>query len=325
MHPFFSVSLYTGQQLVLAGLQRWVFNPYKQLEQRRQRASLRALVMLLVKTAATGMLAALLDAAIEYRTRQLVALAGEDPAEGSPESSSPSRLASLGMLSRGGVAAWKSRLLQAIDEMERRAELYGLGPSSRAGALVDEPASEDACKGAADDAEAFAGKALEDALAPPRALSRTASSSDRGSLVSQTILQLQELMRRSGSETDSRESVEESVDRLLDNLLGVRGDDDVAAGLPHGDDPAPLAHHHSPATASRASLSSCEGADATPESCPICMDAAVRVAVGGCGHGLCFGCARQLCRAREHTVPACPFCRQPIEGFELRSPAQPSA
>ncbi|KAK2078651.1 hypothetical protein QBZ16_003491 [Prototheca wickerhamii] len=303
MHPFFSVSLYTGQQLVLAGLQRWVFNPYKQLEQRRQRASLRALVMLLVKTAATGMLAALLDAAIDYRTRQLVALAGEGPAEGSAES---------------------SRLLQAIDEMERRAELYGLGPSSRAGALVDEPAPEDACKGDAEDAEAFAGKAPEDALAP-RALSRTASSSDRGFLVSQTILQLQELMRRSGSEADSRESVEESVDRLLDNLLGVRGDDDAAAGLPHGDDPAPLAHHHSPATASRSSLSSCEGADAAPESCPICMDAAVRVAVGGCGHGLCFGCARQLCRAREHTVPACPFCRQPIEGFELRSAAQPSA
>lgn len=59
------------------------------------------------------------------------------------------------------------------------------------------------------------------------------------------------------------------------------------------------------------------GADAHAEGCQICMDAGVRVAVAGCGHELCFGCARQLCSTREHVVPACPFCRQTIEGFEV--------
>lgn len=68
MHPIFSVTLYTGQQLMLAGLQRWLYRPCTELDQqRRQRAGLRSLLMLLLKTAATGVVATVLDAAIEYR------------------------------------------------------------------------------------------------------------------------------------------------------------------------------------------------------------------------------------------------------------------
>lgn len=294
MHPFFSVSLYTGQQLVLAGLQRWVFDPYKRLEHRRQRASLRALVILLVKTAATGVLAALLDAAIEYRTRQLVALAQEeDQTDGNaPSLSSPSRLAALGMLSRGGVAVWKSRLLQAIDEMEQRAQRYGLS-SSRAGRL------EGGALAKGDGKEEEATAASDEGLLP----SHTPSDSDtRGFLVRQTIQQLQELMRRDGSDEESHEQVEQRVDRLLDHLLGPH------EGQGQGTCPKTCSEPLSDS-----------GPMSSPEGCPICMDASMRVSVSGCGHGLCFDCARQLCNAREHTLPACPFCRRPIEGFELCS------
>ncbi len=68
MHALFQLSLYTGQQLVLEGLHRWLQRPCQdEQQQRARRTSLKSLVVLLAKTAATGVLATVLDAAIEYR------------------------------------------------------------------------------------------------------------------------------------------------------------------------------------------------------------------------------------------------------------------
>lgn len=50
--------------------------------------------------------------------------------------------------------------------------------------------------------------------------------------------------------------------------------------------------------------------------CPICFEVGAQVAAA-CGHTLCGGCAGQLCAGgAAHLVPACPFCRVPIAGFE---------
>jgi hypothetical protein len=64
----FQISLYTGQQLVLEMLQRFLQRPCADVEQQqRRRTTLRSLISLLLKTAATGLLASVLDAAIDYR------------------------------------------------------------------------------------------------------------------------------------------------------------------------------------------------------------------------------------------------------------------
>lgn len=130
MHPFFSVTLFTGQQLVLEALQRWLQRPCPDAaSQARRRMGLKSLIALLLRTAATGVLATLLDAAIEFRRRQLLAAAAAEPGSGGDggEGQGGSRFPGLGMLSRAGVAAWKGRLLLAIDELERRAGEYGIG------------------------------------------------------------------------------------------------------------------------------------------------------------------------------------------------------
>ena len=59
-----------------------------------------------------------------------------------------------------------------------------------------------------------------------------------------------------------------------------------------------------------------EQACACAQACPICMDAQLEVAVSGCSHALCGRCAYQLC-ARGLAAPVCPFCRGPIQRFEL--------
>lgn len=51
--------------------------------------------------------------------------------------------------------------------------------------------------------------------------------------------------------------------------------------------------------------------------CTICMDSACAVALGPCGHAVCFGCACQLCA--KHTPaasPSCPFCRGTIASVD---------
>ena len=171
MQPFFSVTLFTGQQLILEAIQRWLQRPCTDeiaVQQRRLglkvlacgcgcAASLsrtpdslglprpdgpyrlipapsaalllppQGLISLLLRTAATGVLATLLDAAIEFRRRQLLAAAAADEGGAAGGDGAPSRFPGLGMLSRAGVAAWKARLLVAIDELERRAEACGIG------------------------------------------------------------------------------------------------------------------------------------------------------------------------------------------------------
>lgn len=126
MHPIFSVTLFTGQQLVLEALQRWLTRPCVDADaQRQRRLGLKSMLSLLVKTTATGVLATMLDAAIEFRRRQLLAAAAAEPEDGA--AAGGSRFPGLGMLSRAGIASWKNRLLLCIDELERRAEAYGIG------------------------------------------------------------------------------------------------------------------------------------------------------------------------------------------------------
>ena len=131
MNHLFQVTVYTGQQLVLEALQRWLARPCVEPEgQRQRRAGIRSLIVLLLKTAATGVLATILDAAIEYRRRQLLATVDHEAGASSQSLAEPSRFG-LGTLSRAGIAAWKAKLLLAIDEMERQALHYGIAPSHR--------------------------------------------------------------------------------------------------------------------------------------------------------------------------------------------------
>lgn len=59
--------------------------------------------------------------------------------------------------------------------------------------------------------------------------------------------------------------------------------------------------------------SSCSSLDAT--TCAICMDCTAGVSVSRCSHSLCLQCAYQLCY-KAKGLPLCPFCRQPIDGFD---------
>ncbi len=128
MHPIFSVTLFTGQQLVLEALQRWLTRPcLDENAQRTRRHGLKSMLSLLIKTTATGVLATMLDAAIEFRRRQLLAAAAVDPEDSDAGGAGGSRFPGLGMLSRAGIASWNNRLLLCIDELERRAEAYGIG------------------------------------------------------------------------------------------------------------------------------------------------------------------------------------------------------
>eukprot|EP00879_Flechtneria_rotunda_P007170 GHRR01007525.1.p1 GENE.GHRR01007525.1~~GHRR01007525.1.p1 ORF type:complete len:305 (+),score=90.17 GHRR01007525.1:868-1782(+) len=52
--------------------------------------------------------------------------------------------------------------------------------------------------------------------------------------------------------------------------------------------------------------------------CAICMDGEAALAVSSCSHQLCLHCAYQLC-CKSKAVPLCPFCRQPISGFETKA------
>lgn len=183
MHPLFTVSLYTGQQLVLEAMQRWLRRPCAEPDAHlARRHRLRDLLLLLLKTAATGLLATVLDAAIEYRRRQLVAAATAEP-EGGATAVAAGRFPGLGALSRAGIASCKRRLLLAIDELERQAGAYGIEPSRRF----------------APPDGSLAGKVK----ASTAALSRPASSVDltdeeRQAMLSRTVEQLRGLVQRGG-------------------------------------------------------------------------------------------------------------------------------
>jgi hypothetical protein len=311
MNHLFQVTVYTGQQLVLEGLQRWLHRPCVEPEAQRQRRSgIKSIIVLLLKTAATGVLATVLDAAIEYRRRQLLAAASDAPA--APQGTLAS-LVSLGPLSRAGIAAWKARLLVGIDEMERQAEQYGIEPTRRFAPAVpakdgaDSPAAA-AAAGAKGKAPAAAAGAAPDGAIPAGQVQP----------LSATMEQLRVLAGKP-DDADAARRLDEGVDFLVDALLGGGGKpaDGAAAA------PCVLS-----TSASRGNVSGLWGAagggdpgaadPAAPPAavCQICMDREVRVQVLGCAHDLCFQCARRLCATHDHAVPQCPFCRQTISGFQ---------
>jgi len=124
MNHLFQFSVYTGQQLLVEALQRWLFvKPgvgEAESSYQRRRSSIKGLLSLLLKTGATAILATVLDAAIEYRRRQLL-LGAEEEAEAGD-------IGTAGTLNvtRAGISSWKARLLLGIDEMERQAGVYGI-------------------------------------------------------------------------------------------------------------------------------------------------------------------------------------------------------
>lgn len=337
---------------MLEGLQRWLQRPCTEPDvQRQRRASIKNLIVLLLKTAATGVLATILDAAIEYRRRQLLAAAEEDPLateDGSASSSSMgtlSQIASstfgLGPLSRAGIAAWKTRLLIAIDEMERQAHQYGIEPTMRFTPAAPGKLLEDG--GTSTPSTVPEGK-LESATAAAEAAVAAAATAgndddDRQAALAATVEQLQQLAKLGND--DAERTFEERVDSLLDSLLGTPTDSPtgVHSTLPSSIssrlkaspstlrlttscsnsalDDSPFGKSHSPPSSNNLE-SSGTGAD---QICHICMDRSVGVQVLGCNHDLCFQCARRLCAGQDHALPQCPFCRQPINGFSSYTPA----
>jgi hypothetical protein len=338
MNRLFQVTVYTGQQLVLEALQRWLQRPCIEPDvQRQRRASIKNLIVLLLKTAATGVLATILDAAIEYRRRQLLAAAEDDPlalddGSGSSSSAAASRFG-LGPLSRAGIAAWKTRLLIAIDEMERQAHQYGIEPTMRFTPAAPGKLLEDGSPAAAVSAvpEGKLESATAAAAAAVAAAATDGDTDDRQAALAATVEQLQQLAKLGGD--DAERNFEERVDSLLDSLLGTTTATVDSTGVL----PTPISSRlkASPSTlrlttsasdptldgtASSPSSTSENGGTCSDQTCHICMDRSVGVQVLGCHHDLCFQCARRLCAGQDHALPQCPFCRQPINGFASYTP-----
>lgn len=57
--------------------------------------------------------------------------------------------------------------------------------------------------------------------------------------------------------------------------------------------------------------------DVDSHTCAICMDRLVGIRVSSCSHTMCLLCAFQLC-SKGRSAPLCPFCRQPISGFDAQ-------
>jgi len=301
LDSWFQFSVYTGQQLLLEALQRWLRPACDEdSSYERRRSSVKSLIVLLMKTAATGVFATILDKAIDYRRRALLA-AAEEEAEGEGSTLSFSHLG-LGNLTRAGIAAWKSRLLIGIDELERRAELYGIEPYNRilpltetksdghrslqTLALKDHESTEGEKSLEEDDSVEEGNKEQEDAV------------------LSRTIQQLMDLVEASGRDAAA-------VDRKLDNVV-----DELLLGSSQSRDKNTSGpERHIVREAEAAGGQEEEPESCQNQSCHICMDRDVRVQVIGCTHELCFQCARRLCDAADHHLPQCPFCRRPIDGF----------
>ncbi|KAG7672794.1 hypothetical protein Ndes2526B_g08671 [Nannochloris sp. 'desiccata'] len=356
MNRLFQVTVYTGQQLVLEALQRWLQRPCTEPDvQRQRRASIKNLIVLLLKTAATGVLATILDAAIEYRRRQLLAAAEEDPLatdDGSGSGSSSgtlSQLASsgfgLGPLSRAGIAAWKTRLLIAIDEMERQAHQYGIEPTMRFTPATPGKLLED---GEIATALAVPEGKLESATAAAAAAVAASATGgndndDRQAALAATVEQLQQLAKLGGD--DAERTFEERVDSLLDSLLGTTRTTTRTTGV-HTALHTPISSRLKASASTLRLTTSCSdlaldscssgksqspsstsenGGNCSDQICHICMDRSVGVQVLGCHHDLCFQCARRLCAGQDHALPQCPFCRQPINGFSSYTPTPMSS
>ena len=340
MNRLFQVTVYTGQQLVLEALQRWLHRPCVEPEgQRQRRASIRSLIVLLLKTAATGVLATILDAAIEYRRRQLLAAAEQEPGGSAEEAASRF---SLSPLSRAGIAAWKTRLLIAIDEMERQAHQYGIEPTRRFTPLITQDGEKSANGGNGDTATTPEGKletAAAVAAAAASAVADGGGDADRQAALTATVEQLQQLAKLGGDDVAVERTFEARIDSLLDSILGGETTTPttpttlISEGLKASSSASRLATSRSAiiVTTTSAALDapdsphSCDSAAGSEQVCQICMDRHVGVQVVGCHHDLCFQCARRLCAAQDHSLPACPFCRQPINGFASYSPSSSSS
>lgn len=341
MNHLFQVTIYTGQQLILEALQRWLRRPCdtEPDAQRQRRTSIKSLIVLLLKTAATGVLATILDAAIEYRRRQLLAAAEESPedladaAAGSSSSlSSSSSRFGFGPLTRAGIASWKSRLVLAIDEMERHAEQFGIEPTHRFTPAKPDPSL---AGGSTQQIALAEEKAAQLSTVTAAAIDDEDSELRRAAL-STTIDQLRELIKL--NDDHAERALDEKVDSLLDSLLGGAESDSLpqASGASTPSAGAKLVGSSSSdnitaAAAAAAtvaitnnitkqeehkrtsSISSSECSTASV--CSICMDRCIRVNILGCHHELCFQCARRLCDTPDHSLPQCPFCRQTITGF----------
>lgn len=52
------------------------------------------------------------------------------------------------------------------------------------------------------------------------------------------------------------------------------------------------------------------------EECGVCLSHAAGIALRGCGHALCSGCAGEMVQRMQPGTPlACPFCRGHVRGF----------
>lgn len=110
----------------------------------------------------------------------------------------------------------------------------------------------------------------------------------------------------SGSSGSSQSETEQvDVGEVEVSLVGA--DADVAGDADSGSD-----------SETAAAAGSCSSLDAT--TCAICMDCTAGVSVNRCSHSLCLRCAYQLCY-KAKGLPLCPFCRQPIDGFDAAAPA----
>jgi hypothetical protein len=56
------------------------------------------------------------------------------------------------------------------------------------------------------------------------------------------------------------------------------------------------------------------------DECDICFDAALEVAIRGCGHQFCAGCLRGVCEATPDKTPRCPFCRRVVDAVVPAAP-----
>lgn len=196
------VCINSCQHVLLEAFQRWLRPECTSSEEyQRRRSSIKSVIMLLLKTAATGALATVLDALIEIRRRHmyLASLREEVGADSMDVVPSPSGYMGIGDLTRAGISAWRSRLLIGIDELEKQALRYGIHPSHRFSP------NDEKNKGDAEDDDT------------------TTLSHDHGAphkkQISTTVEQLIHLV-----EAQDQTSLESKVDVLVDGLLPPRQD-----------------------------------------------------------------------------------------------------
>lgn len=79
------------------------------------------------------------------------------------------------------------------------------------------------------------------------------------------------------------------------------------AGLLNGD--LPMLQQSPASAAAAAVISEAASVDEEEDTCEICFDAAAVVALQTCGHTLCVGCCKELCKLHHFKPGLCPYCR----------------